>query len=78
MTLVVSLVVLVYRLSKPITTAILMFGTTELSAFNPFVVGSIPAQPTRICNRNNGLQEIVAFFFVQNSTTHPLHTVAGF
>jgi hypothetical protein len=29
-------------------------------------VGSIPAQPTRICNRNNGLQEIVAFFFVQN------------
>ena len=34
----------------------------EQRTFNPFVVGSIPAHPTKNNNENNGLRESVAHF----------------
>jgi hypothetical protein len=41
----------------------LLAQLVEQRTFNPFVVGSIPAQPT---NKKKGLRENVALFFVQN------------
>jgi hypothetical protein len=38
----------------------------EQRTFNPFVVGSTPAGPTKIFNQINSLQEIAGYFFVQS------------
>ncbi len=38
----------------------------SLDTFNPFVVGSIPARPTKFGSRNKRLRKNAAFFFVQN------------
>jgi hypothetical protein len=48
----------------------------EQWTFNPFVAGSTPAVPTKLCSKNKWLQEIVAIFFVHNLLTHRLHTLA--
>ena len=42
-------------------------GASDFRPFNPFVVGSIPAQPT---NKKKGLRENVTLFFVQNFNTY--------
>ena len=48
----------------------------EQRTFNPFVVGSIPARPTKFSSKIKGLRENVAHFFVQKLLTHRLHTLA--